>query len=61
MTQNEYEYYAESQKMTEYEYHSASQKWSNTKFKYKFCWGLQDQFWGSQGDAKFAKSSDDPS
>ena len=21
--------------------------------------GLQDQFWGSQGDAKFAESSDD--
>ena len=64
MTQNEYEYYAESQKMTEYEYHSASQKWSNSINKYKFCWasqmeGLQDQFWVSQGDAKFAESPDD--
>ena len=48
--------------MTEYKYHLASQKWSNTI--YKLCWasqmeGLQDQFWVLQGDAKFAKSSDD--
>ena len=50
--------------MTEYKYHLASQKWLNTIYKYKFCWasqkeGLQDQFWVSQGDAKFAESSDD--
>ena len=50
--------------MTEYKYHLASQKWSNTIYKYKFSWasqkeGLQDQFWVSQGDAKFAQSSDD--
>ena len=48
--------------MTEYKYHS--KKWSNSINKYKFCWasqkeGLKDQFWVSQGDAKFAKSSDD--
>ena len=57
----------------EYEYYSATQKWPNTHTniirpnsvnKYKFCWasqneGLQDQFWVSQGDAKFAESSDD--
>ena len=50
--------------MTEYKYHSASQKWLNTIYKYKFCRasqqeGLQDQFWVSQGDAKFTESSDD--
>ena len=50
--------------MTEYKYPSASQKWSNSIKKYKFCWdfqkeALQDQFWVSQGDAKFAESSDD--
>ena len=50
--------------MTEYKYHLASQKWLNTIYKYKLCWasqkeGLQDQFWVSQGDAKFAESSDD--
>ena len=50
--------------MTEYWYHLASQKWSNSINEYKFCWGsqkegLQDQFWVSQGDAKFAESSDD--
>ena len=50
--------------MTKYKYHSASQKWTNTIYKYKYCWtaqkeGLKDQFWGSQGDAKFAESSDD--
>ena len=41
----------------------ASQKWLNTIYKYKLCWALQkeslqDQFWVSQGDAKFAESSD---
>ena len=51
-------------KMTEYKYHLASQKWSNSINEYKFCWGsqkegLQYQFWVSQGDAKFAESSDD--
>ena len=50
--------------MTEYKYYLASQKWSNSINEYKFCWGsqkegLQDQFWVSQGDAKFAESSDD--
>ena len=50
--------------MTEYKYLSVSQKWLNTIYKYKFCWasqmeGLQDQFWVSQGDAKFAESPDD--
>ena len=50
--------------MTEYKYHSASQKWSNSINKCKFCWAsqkesLQDQFWVLQGDARFAKSSDD--
>ena len=39
------------------------QKWLNTIHKYKLCWAsqkeiLQDQFWVSQGDANFAKSSD---
>ena len=47
----------------EYKCHLASQKWWNTINKYKLCWasqkeGLQYQFWVSQGDAKFAKSSD---
>ena len=50
--------------MTKYKYLSVSQKWLNTIYKYKFCWasqkeGLQDQFWVSQGDARFAQSSDD--
>ena len=41
----------------------ASQKWLNTIYKYKLCWAsqkesLQDQFWVSQGDTNFAKSSD---
>ena len=50
--------------MTEYKYYLASQKWSNSINEYKFCWGsqkagLQDQFWVSQVDAKFAESSDD--
>ena len=50
--------------MTKYKYHFASQKWLNTIYKYKLCWasqkeGLQEQFWVSQGDAKFAESSDD--
>ena len=49
--------------MTEYKYHLASQKWLNTIYKYKLCWASQkespqDHFWVSQGDAKFAKSSD---
>ena len=49
--------------MTEYKYHLASQKWLNTIHKYKLCWAsqkeiVQDQFWVSQGDANFAKSSD---
>ena len=49
--------------MTENKYHLAFHKWS-TKYKYKLCWasqkeGLQDQFWVSQGDAKFVKPSDD--
>ena len=54
----------------DYEYHSASQWWPITniiwppKYKYKLCWasqkeGLQDQFWVSQGDAKFVEPSDD--
>ena len=50
--------------MTDYKCLSVSQKWLNTIYKYKFCWasqkeGLQDQFWVSQGDAKFAESPDD--
>ena len=50
--------------MTEYKYYLASQKWSNSTNEYKFCWGsqkegLQDQFWVSQGDAKFVEPSDD--
>ena len=50
--------------MTKYKYLSVSQKWLNTIYKYKFCWasqmeGLQDQFWVSQGDAKFVEPSDD--
>ena len=50
-------------KMTENKYHLAFHKWS-TKYKYKLCWasqkeGLQDQFWVSQGDAKFVEPSDD--
>ena len=49
--------------MTENKYHLAFHKWS-TKYKYKLCWasqkeGLQDQFWVSQGDAKFVEPSDD--
>ena len=40
--------------MTEYKYNLASQKWSNSNKE-----GLQDLFWVSQGDAKFAESSDD--
>ena len=48
----------------EYKCHLASQKWWNTINKYKLCWasqkeGLQYQFWVSQGDAKFAESSDE--
>ena len=50
--------------MTEYKYHLASQKWSNSINKCKFCWAsqkesLEDLFWVLQGDAKFARSSDD--
>ena len=49
--------------MTENKYHLAFHKWL-TKYKYKLCWasqkeGLQDQFWVSQGDAKFVEPSDD--
>ena len=49
--------------MTEYKYHLASQKWLNTIYEYKLYWAsqkesLQGQFWVSQGDAKFAQSSD---
>ena len=49
--------------MTEYEYHLAPQKWMNTIHKKEFYWAsqkkdLQDHFWGSHGDAKFAESSD---
>ena len=49
--------------MTENKYHLALHQWS-TKYKYKLCWasqkeGLQDQFWVSQGDAKFVEPSDD--
>ena len=75
MTEYEYKYFSATQKwlririsfcfpiMTENKYHLAFHKWS-TKYKYKLCWasqkeGLQDQFWVSQGDAKFAESSDD--
>ena len=29
--------------MTKYKYHSASQKWTNTIYKYTFCWAAQKE------------------
>ena len=53
--------------MAKYKHHSASQKWSNTKYANKNFVKLpkrkafKDLFRGSQGDTKFAESSDDQS
>ena len=75
MTKYQYEYYSATQKWPNtniirlpnndrIQILFGFQKWSNSINEYKFCWGsqkegLQDQFWVSQVDAKFAESSDD--
>ena len=75
MTEYKYEYFSATQKWlivntniillpnNDRKQISFGHKWS-TKYKYKLCWasqkeGLQDQFWVSQGDAKFVEPSDD--